>query len=484
VTRAGSAARRLPSHRCAGPFLTFTWRRGYFPSHANLSSASGRSYPQIPPKTQKEEAKKEHVRTFVSPALVEHSIAAALVATPITGGAEPDNSWVYFSFEPNADLNKLIANLYSHDREQFVYKYSGLGRSSRLVSFDPISSTFVINSDHEFAEAYSDDPRSRLMLEDVVIAEALLEAQLRNVGIRPQVIGEVLQNRDSLLRGLALDHPYSSHAIAKSLLDSADNEHNLEIALVAATRSLGFVAKHVSGSGEPDGVARFVEYPASEAVITLEAKSSASVPSLSAIDFGGLNEHVKNGNFDGCLLVAPSYPNITNDDAAAANRARQLKISCWTVAQLARLVDAAESRHINAKQVLGIVLRHFAPNDVAQAVDKLFEEPSWDQRVLGSAIIDALRRLHGKLKDSSRSVEFVATILADDPKFENITKEDVRKAVSQLAAASQGALVLDHERIVVLTSYDELARRVATQTGNGGAPLRASTIRPDLQITK
>jgi hypothetical protein len=86
-------------------------------------------------------------------------------------------------------------------------------------------------------------------------------------------------------------------------------------------------------------------------------------------------------------------------------------------------------------------------------------------------------------KDSPRSVEFVATILANDRKFENITKEDVRKAVSHLAAASQGALILDNERIVVLTSYDELARRVATQTGNGGAPLRGSSIRPDLQTT-
>jgi hypothetical protein len=430
---------------------------------------------------QKEEAKKEHLRNFISPTLVEHSIATALLNNPtVTAGAEADNSWFYFSFSPDANLPDLIKQLYSHDRRQFVYKYTGAGRPARLVSFDPLTSTFVINADHEFAEAHSDDPRSRLMLEDIVLAEALLEAQLRNARVPPHVIGEVLQDRDSLLRGLALDHPYSSHAIAKSLLDSAADEHNLEIALVAAARSLGFVAKHISGSGEPDGIARFVDYPQRETSITLEAKSSASVPSLSAIDFAGLNEHMINSKCQGCLLVAPDYPNVTSDDAAAANRARQLKISCWTVEQLARLIESAESRHITAKQVLTVVLSNFAPQDVSTAIGKMFAEPMWDQHVLGQAIIKALRRLEGKLRDRPRSVEFVATLLTETAMFEKIEAEDVRQAIVNLAAASQGALRLEGEQLVLLTSYDELERRVASQTGNGGVPLRTSKLRSDL----
>jgi hypothetical protein len=74
----------------------------------------------------------------------------------------------------------------------------------------------------------------------------------------------------------------------------------------------------------------------------------------------------------------------------------------------------------------------------------------------------------------------VAARLAEDARFSGIQAEDVRKAVSQLAAASQGALVLDGEKILMLTSYDELARRLATQTGNGGVPLRSSKLRSDL----
>ena len=294
------------------------------------------------------------------------------------------------------------------------------------------------------------------------------------------MIGEALQSRDSLLRGLALDHPYSSHAIARSLADSASDKHNLEIALVAAARSLGFVAKHISGSGEPDGIARLIEYPSGETVITLEAKSSGMVPSLSAIDFGGLYEHVDAHKAQGCLLLAPEYPNASADDSAAATRAKLLKISCWRITDLARVVEASESRHITAKQIIGIVLTQFAPNEVSEAVARLFEDPSWDQPVLSNAIIEALRQLDGKLRDSPRSVTAVATVLSGDPRFDGIQTEDVRKAVSNLAASSQGALVMDGENLVMLTSYDELARRVAGQTGNGSIPLRSSKLRSDL----
>src|SRR5262249_39942355 len=154
------------------------------------------------------------------------------------------------------------------------YQYSGLGKQSRLVRFNPATTTFTINLDHPFVAAHSTDPHAKLVLEDLVTAEAMLEAQLRLARILSPVIGEVLEERDKLLRSLAMDHPYSPTVIAKALRDAANDEHDLELALIAATRSLGFVAKHISGAGEPDGIARFLSYPEATTVLTLEAKSS------------------------------------------------------------------------------------------------------------------------------------------------------------------------------------------------------------------
>jgi histidine kinase/DNA gyrase B/HSP90-like ATPase len=427
-----------------------------------------------------EQRKKEQSRSFVSSSLIEYPIAGALTQTPPQPGAEPDNSWFYLDTSSITELQSLATRLYTSPRRRFQYEYVAFGRTARLVRFDPENAKFLLNADHPFVNAHSDDPRAKLLLEDIATSEVLLEVELRLFGVAPQVIGEVLERRDQLLRALALDHPYSSPAVAKALRDAASDEHDLEIALVAAARSLGFVAKHISGDSEPDGLARFVEYPEKTILITLEAKSSKKVPSLSAIDFAGLHEHVEDKKANGCLLVAPAYPGQTQEDNAAAARARQLRISCWTIEQLSRVVEAAEARHITARQVLDIVLGSFAPADVSKSIDNLFAAPAWDNEVLGGSIIEALKFLSGRLPDSARNVDQIASVLAADERFKGIRREDVRKTISNLASASRGGLVLDGDTLVILTSYDELARRISPFTGVAGQPLRLSKLREDI----
>ena len=319
-----------------------------------------------------------------------------------------------------------------------------------------------------------------MLLEDILTAEVLLEVQLLNSGVLPQVIGEVLQARDTLLKSLALDHPYSPVGVAKQLRDGAGDEHDLEIALVAASRTLGFVAKHISGAGEPDGIARYVEYPKNEVTITLEAKSSGGIPQLSQLDFGGLREHVTTNSAAGCLLIATGYPGGDDNESATSNRARELRISCWTIEQLARVVEASEVRHITAKQVLGIVTTAFAPVQVTSAVNKLFEDPAWDKNALGTAVVEALETLAPRLTDVRRNVGMIAAVVSGMAGFEQVSSEDVRKAVIELANASSGAMLVDGDDLVLLTSIEEFTRRVRTVTGTGGKPRRPSNFRRDL----
>jgi hypothetical protein len=422
---------------------------------------------------RKEHQKKEHERTFVNAGLVERPMATALSRRADTSGADADNTWFYTEVPPEDRLSSVVERLYSAPRSLFSYRYSGSGKGSRLVRFDPEASTFTINSDHPFAAAHMDDQRARLLLEDFVTAEALLETQLRAVGVAPQAIGEVLEERDKLLRSLAQDHPYSHTGIAQALIDASNDEHDLELALVAAARALGFVAKHLSGADEPDGVARYSAYPGKPILITLEAKSSATVPSLSAIDFAGLSEHRTDKDADGVLLVAPSYPGSTKpEDSAAANRAVEQRVSCWTVADLARVVKAAEARHFNAETVCSIVLNIFRPAEVETAVEKLFSSPAWDQQALASAIISALEGMANLLPDMERRVDAVANEIARSGSFPGILGEDIVKASTDLAHSSQGALLFDGAVYHVFTSYDELRRRAAAVADAGLSPLR------------
>src|SRR6185312_6849645 len=114
-----------------------------------------------------------------------------------------------------------------------------------------------------------------------------------------------------------------------------------------------------------------------------------------------------------CLLVAPKYPGGTKGERAqAAKRAEKQKISCWTVEQLADVVQATESRHLGARQVLEIVQTKFAPEQVTEAVNQLLSQPQRSRRDLYKAVNAAPRDLDGKLSDRPRTFELIAGIVS------------------------------------------------------------------------
>ena len=417
---------------------------------------------------------REDKRIWVPERLVELPTADALTMySQDFKGTEPDESWMYLSVNSSTDIADLTSDLYSKSgREQpYKYLYAAFGRAARLVQFDPATATFTVNEDHELVAAYASDPATQMLLQDLVTSEALLEVYLREAGVRPYVIGEVLERHDLLLRGLADAHMFSLEALSTYINDSASSSTNLEIAVVAGARALGFVAKHIGGPGQPDGVARFTDFPYGEQTIVLEGKSSTEVPSAKDIDFAAVKIHVQKYNASGCLLVAPDYRGDTEGNAARA--ANNNEISCWTVEQYANVIKAAESRQIYARQILDIVRTAFAPQDVARAVADLLAEPTWERRALYSAVVLALRNVHSILTQSPRSITMIATEVAKMSGFEGVEEPEIRQAVSDLAGASRGALLVRDGGVVVLNvDYDELDRRVQALTGEPGSPRR------------
>ena len=423
---------------------------------------------------KKELGKREDTRSWVPNRLVEIPTADAMTIYERDHlGTEPDGSWMYLEVGPATDIAALTSSLYTQSGREnpYTYKYVSKGRSDRLVSFDPVQSTFTINEDHELVIAYAKEPAAQSLFHDLVTSEALLEVYLREAGVSPYVIGEVLERRDLLLRGLADAHLFSLDALGAYIEDSANKSTELEIAVVAGARALGFVAKHISGNGEPDGIARFTDFPHSEQKITLEAKSSDKVPKAKDIDFSALGNHMEAHGAEGCLLVAPGYQG--DDDGSAARSAQRDRISCWTVKQFADVVRAAEARQISARDILGIVLTIFTPQDVSTRIERLLSEPVWEPRGLYLAIVESLRNLHEVLPGSPRNITMVAMEISRQSGFEYIEEDNVREAVSALAGASQGALRFnERDEVILNVDYDELHRRVQSLLGEAGSPRR------------
>ena len=422
-------------------------------------------------------------RTFVGPDLIEHPVADVITLLDPDDGAEADGDWFYVRLPEGKDRAALAQTLYAEDvnakdRTQYQYTLEEAGKQERLVRFDPQERTFAINANHEFAHAHMDDARSRSALRDFATAEAFLEVYLRGAGVAGPTVGAILSKRDALLRGLARDQPYSYKQIAEELRDAAAHERNLEFALVSAARALGFSATHVSGSNTPDGVAQYSSQPDGERKITLEAKSSKKVPSLSAIDFASLRTHVTDNkvNAQGCLLVAPGYPNHSDEDARAAKNARELRISCWTIEQLAGVVEVAKDKRITAADVLDIVLNAYSPDQVTARLAALMEERKAVGPNLYVAILDALDHLDRTM--TSNDVRETGTIhgrVLDA--FPKLPKSEVQDALADLQSATGKGLILvrDKAAVVLNTSLEDLRRRAVSLTNETGVPRRKGT---------
>ena len=409
----------------------------------------------------KQRNKPEQDRNRVRADLVHFPVADALAAGGVTSGADADSTWFYVDLPSREDRAEVLRTLYASDEgTPYKYTYANAGGEERMVRFSPGDRNFVLNLDHEFVAAYFGNHYSQAALEDIVTAEAMLEVYLWESHVGAAVAGQILERRDALLRSLVRDHPVSATLVAELLRNARDNERDLEMGMVAAARAIGFVAKHIGGSDEPDGIGRYSSYPGGERVITLEAKASKGTPTLSQLDFATLARHKEQYSAQAVLLVAPRYPGL-DEEAAVPTMAKQQQISCWTVDDLADIVAAVERRQITAEEILDIVLTSFAPADVHAKVVMLLKHPEWDIRDLYEGILFVLRALEGRLPDASRSVGLISGRLLDIPALANVRESNVRKALSDMAAASQGFAHFSGEALVVYGGLEEFSRRVA-----------------------
>lgn len=425
--------------------------------------------------------KKEGKKELIAPELVEEPVADALLTQRYDlKGAEADERWFYIELPEDVNIAELVQQLYTEPRSKYDYQLRAQARTGRLVKFDPQNSVFWINTEHEFAKEYISDNISRRLLEDIVTAEMLLEVYLRESHVSAELIGEILQRRDSLFRSLALDRSYSFSTIAQRLRESASDEHELEINLVVAARALGFNANQISGSEEPDGLARYRGYPGTVRKLVLEAKSSKHHRIRPGpMEFATLRDHTNKYQAVGCLLVAPGYVGEDDAQSKVSRLAIEQRISCWTVEQLAEVVKNAESRHVGARQILDIASSYFSPVDVKQAVETLLTQPPWSSRDLYQIIIQVLKEMEGSGADRPRNVDMVVGAIITKPEFRTITAEEIMKAFSELAGASKGALILDKDsaEFHVTTDIDELERRGADLTKLTTSDRRISSFR-------
>jgi hypothetical protein len=417
----------------------------------------------------------EQARTAIDQGLVERPLADVLLSSagkPAGGGV--DGEWLYIEPVDAQEKSEIVERLYKK-RTPYRFDRAASGREQPMARFNPNNARFTINESHQFVTAF--DGKYKDLIDVIATAEVMLEVYLAESGVPAHLIGDVLARRDQLLRSMASERIYSPKLIAAMLREGAADGLNLELALVAAVRVLGFQVKHIGGPDAPDGIALFVDSDMSEIRISLEAKATGTTPSLNHLDFASLRRHAAGAQ--GVLLVAPRYPAEANEDAAASVNAKQTNVSCWTVELLAELVEKAEDFRVSAKQVAEIVIKTSTPESVRLAVRGLLVEEN-NFKPLYAAIMDALRgEVQGRIAPGDRrDVSGIRTLvnLRGHPKA---TNPIIRQALVDLEREARGLLEVQGDSVLFLSDLEEITRRVSKLTGQPGPPRTRGTFKDD-----
>ena len=173
--------------------------------------------------------RREGVRDYVSTELVERPLADALVAgaasAVISGSGTGDPStpgWRLVEPVDNLDeLQALVEQLYAAERKErrYTFKYSPSGTLNSIARLDARTAIFIVNEDHELVQEFADKPESKRLLEAFIVAEALLEVYLHAADVAAEVVGDLLDRRDALLRSLAMDQSNSLRSLALGPVD-------------------------------------------------------------------------------------------------------------------------------------------------------------------------------------------------------------------------------------------------------------------------
>ncbi|MCV7653715.1 ATP-binding protein [Micrococcus luteus] len=422
----------------------------------------------------------ESRRQYVSRGVVERPLADAIIRSRTADGTNHSSPWSLLS--PVADDGEVITlldELYASDgnRRSYVVTAQTPGEEKPFAQLNPLSREVALNEEHPLSVEYGTEENSRRLLALFGISEALLEVYLAQAGLAWSVINEVLRQRDLLLRSLAVEQMSNPAALARELVQSSQDGRDskrFEIAVVAAMRLMGFSAIQKSNAGNSDGLAQFTLLGGEDLSIALETKAGAA-PDLSRSDLAGVASHRTQDKAKAALFVAPELPGDNSDpDSELARRAKEQKVSCWTVSQLASVVEVAESRRINARDFFKLVNTKFAPVDVAEGVREILT-PVYSHVDIYREVIASLRRGERRPSNGPRQIGFYFAKVQDEDMEIQLTQDDFTEALKELSVVSRGMISVDQaeERVEILGSLDEVERRVASFTQLPTTPRRS-----------
>jgi hypothetical protein len=327
-----------------------------------------------------------------------------------------------------------------------------------IAVYEAATARLRINGLHPFVGAFFDEFTSKtsgLPLDVFAMAEVLLEAQLQQAGLKRDQIEAVMRARDQLLRFVAqTSGRRTALAVANALRNARNDEHQLEIELVAAFTSLGFDASRDGRSGKADGVAHAhlsadIQGTPRRYSVTLEAKSKkkdGKAVATATVNTATIARHRDDYKSEHAIVVAPAFATTRGDGSSIAqeiDKDRELTkangqpktITLIHVDDLARLIRLAPVKGLGLSKMRELLQTCRLPEECKTWIDGI--ERIKPTRPPYKEIINTIHRLQQKYRVAAVEYAGLRVALgALPPPVDFQTNEEVSdlcKAMSKMA---------------------------------------------------
>lgn len=351
-------------------------------------------------------------------------------------------------------------------------KYERLEDDKEFVQFKISDSSIVVNKEHPFVLEHSRTRAEKELIRTVAMINLLTDVYALDAGVDPDLLQNIRNYRDRLMRYKALERRTSGQHIAKLLLQTqheSSESKKLEKVVSDALRYLGFSVKDLAKSGEPEGIASAYPYPTRRVrtdderipplySFTFDAKSSKHEAAKTGnIGLDGIAEHRDRYAADHALVVAPGY---TGD--AIVTRCEQLKVTAMTAHDLGRLMEYTVEYGAIPLTKFRDVLYIYNHEKVTEWVTALGEEMSKSRKITYHIFLSALEKLKGKVPDALPA-EIIAFTCREQLNVVSATADEILAIARGLEILVPDLVGIEGDKIVVNASPEKVADAVHVQ---------------------
>ena len=294
--------------------------------------------------------------------------------------------------EPISDSAAFLRELSERLRSGtfFRIEHGALSQDDGIAILDINTGILTINTQHPFVATFVDDfsdSNRNEPLELFAVSEVLLEASLYETISNSNLVREVIDRRDGLLRALAKDSARrNASLIALTLFDSRNSPTAFEYAVVDAFSSMGFIAQRIGGKGKLDGIAEAritgADGKRRAYKVSLEAKTvqtSGKKSTHTTVKPSTVTRHRDAAGCDFALVIGESYSDAEGSallsEVSRNNSLEQLAghdkaITLIRLADLQRLVRLMPVKKIGLDKLREMFLLG-DPDEVATFISKL-----------------------------------------------------------------------------------------------------------------